>query len=43
MDVLANLIALIGLQYICVSNDHLVHLTLTQCYKSSISQYSLEK
>lgn len=37
LTILTNLIAVI-LQYIHISNDHVAHLKLTQCYLSIISQ-----
>ena len=37
--VLANIMAVIILQYRNVSNQHVVHRNLMQCYMSIISQY----
>ena len=38
MEVLPNTMLVIILQYMSVSNQHTVHLKLTQCYMSIISQ-----
>ena len=38
MDWLTNLTVLIILQYIHISNHNIVHLKLTQCFMSIISQ-----
>ena len=40
MEVLTNLIVVTVLQSICISNHHIVHPKLTQCYMSIISQQS---
>ena len=36
MEVLSNTMVVIILQYISVSNQHIVHIKLTQCYMSII-------
>ena len=38
IEVLANTMLVIILQYLNISNQQIVHLTLTQCYMSIISQ-----
>ena len=43
MEVLANTTVVIILQYINISNQLFVHLKLTQCYMSIISQKNLGK
>ena len=42
-EVLTNLIVVIISQYIHISNHYVVHLKLTQCYMSIISQWSCKK
>ena len=43
LEVLANATVVIILQYIKVSNQHVVHLKLTQCCMSIISQLKKDK
>ena len=43
MEVVTNPAVLITSQFMHVSHHHLVHLKLTQCYMSIISQLNLEK
>ena len=43
MEVLTNLIVVIILQYVFVSNHHIIHLKLTQCHVNYISIKLKEK
>ena len=43
VEVPANILVVVKLQYISVSNQHDVHCKLIQCYRSVISQESWEK